>query len=123
MAVNWNGRKLFSRLRRAQIKGGNKTMATAVVHAKQNHEWKNRTATLEGSIGIAEFATPRLGGGVTGLWGSRDVIYAAVHELGSEKLKIPARPYLRPAADEEYPNLARNIREAFVATRPGGGAA
>lgn len=124
-------------MRAAQIHGVNKTMSACVVHAKNNHAWKNRTGVLEGSIDIAEFAHAE-GDGVEGRWGSKDVRYALIHELGGvivpvkaqalaipqpdgsvrfvKKVTIPARPYLRPAADANYPQLVANIREAFEAS-------
>lgn len=109
MAVKWNGKAVAAKVRRAQIKGVNRVMGRCVSHAKQNHEWINRTGSLEGSIGIATYARPE-GTGVSGTWGSQDIVYARVHELGSAKQNIPPRPYLRPAADVHYPRLAAEIR-------------
>ena len=31
-----------------------------------------------------------------------------------KQVTIPARPYLRPAADEEYPKLAERIRASYA---------
>lgn len=135
MTLNWTGEAVTARLRLAQAKGVNATMAAAASHAKRKHDWKNRTATLEGSIDVAEYAKP-VPGGVRGLWGSRDVRYALIQEEGGtiepvsaralfipdhaggiaavvQKVEIPARPYLRPAADAEYPSLTRRIREEY----------
>lgn len=131
--LRWEGKKVIDRLRRAESRGVNETMAAAVVAAKRNHPWRNRTGTLEGSIDIHVFA--RAGrGGVRGVWGSRDVRYALIQELGGvirprraralvfmvdgqfvtvQKVTIPPRPYLRPAADAAYPGLAGRIRAAF----------
>lgn len=133
-SLTWNGPALTAKMRAAQKLGVNATMAAAVRHAKANHTWQNQTATLEGSIKIAEFAREE-GAGVVGTWGSTDVLYALIHELGGvivpvrakalkipqpdgsfrfvKSVKIPARPYLRPAADTTYPNLAGNIKAAF----------
>lgn len=53
-SLKWNGEALTQRMREAQIKGVNKTMADPAIHAKANHTWKNsQGAILEGSIGIA----------------------------------------------------------------------
>ena len=144
MAVNWYGKVVKAKLRNAQIAGVNATMAACVTEAKRNHDWKNRTGALEGSIDIAEPAAALAGGGVRGVWGSKDVVYARIHELGgvirpvrakalvfqaddgtvvvAQKVTMPARPYLRPAADKEYPRLARRIRRAYEASTaaPGG---
>ena len=115
MTVKWRGKQVLSKLRRAQVKGVNITMQDAANHARQNHPWKSRTFELESSIQITTFARPK-GRGVSGIWGSLDIAYALIHELGSEASSgqnIPARPYLRPAADAQYPALASNIRKAF----------
>lgn len=131
MALEWKGDQVVRRMRSAQKFGINKTMADAVNHAKRNHDWNNQTGTLEGSISIAEFAH-RSGNGYRGTWGSKDVVYALIHELGGKivpkrakrllikrkgevvasasSVTIRPRPYLRPAADAIYPQLAANIR-------------
>lgn len=135
MTLQWFGPQVTAKMAKAQMFGVNKTMAEAVEHAKRNHTWQNRTGTLEGSIAISEYAH-RAGKGIAGTWGSRDVRYALIHELGGRivpknkprlvfqvdgewrnvaSVRIPPRPYLRPAADATYPNLARNIREGFAA--------
>lgn len=133
-SLRWNGDALTARMRAAQRLGVNKTMADCVQQAKTNHAWNNQTGVLEGSIKIADFARDDAGG-VVGTWGSTDVRYALIHELGGvivpvrakalaipqadgsvrfvKSVRIPARPYLRPAADARYPQLAANIRAAF----------
>ncbi len=110
--IKWEGPRIVSKMGRAEVRGINVIMSRCVRTAKTTHEWKNRTGILTGSIGIDIFARPQ-GSGHAGIWGSADVAYARVHELGSEKLNIPARPYLRPAADEHYPDLPTEIRKAF----------
>lgn len=133
-SLTWNGKALTERMRTAQKLGVNKTMSDCTIHAKTNHNWQNRTGVLEGSIDIATYAR-EVPGGVEGVWGSQDVAYARIHELGGvivpvkaqalkfqlpdgsfrlvKSVTIPARPYLRPAADAIYPQLAGNIRKAF----------
>ena len=130
----WNGAAVTERMRKAQIQGVNRTMGACVVEAKGNHAWQNRTGVLEGGIDIADYAAQD-GAGVAGTWGVRDVKYALIHELGgtivpvkakalaipqedggvrfAKSVTIPARPYLRPAADSKYPLLAGNIRVAY----------
>ena len=130
MTLRWEGERVSKRLRKAMIAGVNETMGAAVVHARRNHPWQNRTGTLEGSIDISEFAAES-SNGVRGVWGSRDVVYALMQELGgtirptradalvfeidgetvvTQEVTIPPSPYLRPAADAEYPSLAKRIR-------------
>jgi len=133
-SLTWNGPALTAKMRTAQKVGVNATMAECAIQAKNNHTWQNQTGILEGSIDIAEFARDD-GAGVVGTWGSKDVRYALIHELGGvivpvrakalaipqpdgsvrfvKSVRIPARPYLRPAADAIYPKLAGNIKAAF----------
>ena len=132
----WNGKAVSAKAKAAQIAGINRVMAKAVVLAKSNHDWANDTGTLEGGIGIADYAGESAKG-VRGVWGAKDVKYAAIHELGGtiepvnapklaipqedggvvlvDSVTIPARPYLRPAADVAYPGLAKAIKQAFAA--------
>jgi phage gpG-like protein len=141
----WKGKAVTERMRAAMIAGVNKTMADCVVHAKDHHTWKNQSTDLERSIKVTSFAA-REGTYVVGQWGSVDLKYALIHELGGvivpkkakalaipqpdgsvrfvKKVTIPARPYLRPAADLIYPRLAANIRAAWEkggAPAPGAG--
>ena len=111
MSLKWRGPQVLEKMKQAQVTGINATMAQAVEHAKRNHSWINRTGTLEGSIAIAEFAV-RIARGARGLWGSKDVVYALIHELGGRFIK--PRPYLRPAADATYGSLTGNIKRAFA---------
>jgi phage gpG-like protein len=133
-SLKWYGKAVKEDMRAAQIDGVNQTMGACVVHAKRNHTWNNRTAILEGGIDIADYAVPH-SSGVKGTWGVRDVVYARIHELGGtikpktakalrfrlddgtfvvvQQVTMPARPYLRPAADAEYPKLAERIRRAY----------
>ncbi|WP_346915036.1 phage morphogenesis protein [uncultured Roseibium sp.] len=133
-SLKWFGKAVTKNMREAQIEGVNRTMAACAAEAKANHEWQNRTATLEGAIDIADYAAP-VTDGVKGTWGARDVVYALIQELGGtikaknakalaipqddgsvrfvKSVEIPARPYLRPAADKEYPKLAGRIKKAF----------
>lgn len=133
-SLKWFGKAVSAKMRAAQIAGMNRTMAACVADAKQTHDWNNQTGVLEGGIDIADYAEPEADG-VAGTWGVRDVAYARIHELGGtivprnakalvipqpdgsvrfvKSVTIPARPYLRPAADRHYPKLARHIRKAF----------
>jgi len=133
-SLTWKGDALTAKMRQAQKLGVNATMSKAVQHAKNNHAWKNRTGILEGSLDIVNYAR-EVPGGVEGRWGSQDVVYALIHELGgtivpkkaaalaipqpdgsvrfAKSVTIPARPYLRPAADAVYPQLVANVRKAY----------
>lgn len=143
-SLKWFGKAVKGRMRDAQILGVNQTMAACVADAKRNHTFQNRTGILEGGIDIAVYAAPSSDGGVKGTWGVRDVVYARIHELGGvitpkkgkalaipdpnrpggillvKSVTIPKRPYLRPAADTQYPKLAKRIAKAFNrSSKPG----
>ncbi|MFN3990052.1 MAG: hypothetical protein ACK4IS_07320 [Erythrobacter sp.] len=132
--LTWYGAAVSEKMRAAAKLGINATMAACVSQAKSNHSWQNQTGILEGSIKITAFARAA-GNSVIGQWGSADVKYALIHELGgvirpvrakalafrladgsfrmAQQVTIPARPFLRPAADALYPLLADKIRKAF----------
>ena len=140
--LNWNGRAVTARMRDAQIAGINATMGACVVTSKQSHEWQNRSGVLEGGINIVDYAAPAEHG-VRGVWGVQDVRYALIHELGgvikpvkaktlafqledgrmafAQSVTIPARPYLRPSADKNYPSLPDRIRRAYERGGPTNG--
>ena len=112
--VRWEGPRVADKMRRAEMRAINVIMSRCVRGAKTSHPgWKNRTGILEGSIGIEIFARPQ-GSGAAGIWGSVDVVYARVHELGSLTKDYPNQePYLRPQTDIHYPDLPTEIRRAF----------
>lgn len=142
--LTWNGKAVSAKMKAAQQTGVNQTMAEASAHAKNNHAWQNQTAALEGGIGIVDYAAPA-DGGVKGTWGVQDIIYARIQEEGGtivpknakalaipqsdggvafvKSVTIPARPYLRPAADAKYPGLIKNIRVAYQSGNSGAGGA
>ena len=114
-SLKWNGEQLKQLLSQAQSEAINEIMSRSVVHAKNNHAWQNRTGILEGSIGFIDYAVSSAKR-IVGRWGSKDVVYAAIHEFGGyagRGVFIPARPYLRPAADIHYPQLASVIKKRY----------
>lgn len=133
-SLKWYGKAVTQKMEQAQIEGVNKTMAACVVRAKGNHPWQNRSGLLEGAIDVASYAAPH-DNGVKGTWGVRDMAQARILEEGGTivprkakalaipqadgsvrfvtSVTIPPYPYLRPAADIEYPGLAERIRKAF----------
>lgn len=140
-SLKWYGKAVTEAMRAAQIAGVEKTMGACVVRAKNKHPWKNRSVTLEGAIDIAVYPAP-YANGIRGTWGVRDMKQARILELGGtivpkkgqylkipqadgsyrlvKSVTIPAYPYLRPAADLEYPKLAERIRKAFEKGGSGG---
>lgn len=110
MSLKWEGDKIITKFDKCIVLGMADTISKCVRHAKNNHPWKNRSTHLEGSI--REETHPRkVGDEFIGVWGSVDIEYALVLELGG--VNRPAFPYLRPAADAEYPRLKDRIRRCF----------
>lgn len=113
MSLKWEGDKLIKKIDDCVKRGIDQTMAEAAIYAKQNHPWRNRTGTLEGSIRPVVEAHKK-GSEFVGVWGSVDVDYALVLELGSfGRAGVPPYPYLRPAADAIYPRLPSNIKNCL----------
>lgn len=126
--LNWRGPQVLAKVERSARDGVNATMAAAVLHAKANHgpgarsrqRFQTRTGELERSIRITQPAkTTRKR--TFGRWGSKGVNYARRQELGFQGkdaagrvVNAPAYPFLRPAAEAEYPKLAGRIRRAFA---------
>lgn len=103
----WRGREVAKQVREAAKRGIDETTSAAVNSAKQNHGWANVTGTAEGSIQMRP--AQKVGRKVVGRWGSYSVDYFLALELGSG-VRDGDRT-LRRAADQEYPELARRIRE------------
>lgn len=103
--VDWRGDEVKRNVNRAAAKAVDETMGKCVVRAKQKVRVK--TATLQGSIRFDPAVV--YSRGVRGTWGSFDVNYALWQEIGTSRMS--AQPYLRPAADAEYPQLADRIRD------------
>lgn len=106
--LDWKGDDVHKRMLRAAANGIDRTLAPCVNDAKGLVRVK--TATLQGSIRFepAEIHGTR----ISGLWGSFDVNYALWQEIGTHRMS--AKPYLRPAADRNYGQLAANIRREFA---------
>tara|TARA_Y100000310_G_scaffold204664_1_gene204897 strand:- start:212 stop:547 length:336 start_codon:yes stop_codon:yes gene_type:complete len=100
----WNGPKISNKIVDVVKLAMDDTMAKCVVTAKA--KVPVRTGTLQGSIQMRE---TRIEGQVlTGLWGSFNVKYAIYVEMGTGRMS--AQPYLRPAADQHYPELTKRIK-------------
>ncbi len=140
--INWRGGEIKRKAAKAAMLGIDATMAAAAIHAKSNHgagatsgpvrdvagkfvkgsggraRFQTRSSELERSIRISKPAR-RDRRGVVGRWGSIGIIYARRIELGFQGkdsagrvVDAPAFPFLRPAAEAEYPKLAKRIRKA-----------
>lgn len=110
MRLDWNGEGVEKDVIAAAKLGIDRTAAACVEHAKNNHEWENRTGTAEGSIQIRPARV--VGSLIMGQFGSYGVIYFFWLELGT--IKMAAMPCLRPALDAEGPKLVQNIQDAYA---------
>jgi len=101
--LEWFGDRVKARVREAERLAIDETTAACIDPAKNRVHVKTRI--LQGSIQFRDAEEEE--GRVVGRWGSFDVNYAFWQEVLPEPR---GRAYLRPAADEEYPKLARRIQ-------------
>ncbi len=101
----WNGDKIISKMRRAEVRGLGFTRARSVAHAKRNHPgWRSRSKRAQRSI-KALGKVHRDGSEFVAEWGSR-LWYVLFLDLfhGS---------FLRSAADATYGKLHAKIKEFY----------
>lgn len=126
MALNWKGDELKRKTERAVRLAIDATMAAAIQHARRNHgagahgagRFVSQKGDLERGTKIVQHAKKK-GGSIVGRWGVVGVPQARRIELGFQGkdslgrvFAQPPFPYLRPAAEIEYPKLAGRIRRA-----------
>ena len=126
--LNWKGDALKRKVERASVLGIDATMSAAIIHAKSNHgagahgqdRFVTHFSALEGGTRITQRARPDRSG-VVGRWGVINVVYARRIELGFQGKDSAGRvidaqpfPYLRPAAQAEYPKLAGRIKRGLT---------
>ncbi|MCH9693834.1 MAG: phage morphogenesis protein [Gammaproteobacteria bacterium] len=131
MGLDWKGDELKAKMKRAQLTGVDSTMAACVLHAKRNHSagahgadrFETQTGVLERSVRIVDLTYEKPRKGVLGIWGSTQLAYAIRIEFGFQGkdsmgrvIDQQAYPFLRPAAQKEYPKLAGRIRRALKTT-------
>lgn len=126
MALEWNGDDIKRQTVRAARLAIDATMSAAIIDAKSNHgagahaqgRFVSHTGELERGTRIVKPAKLR-GRQVVGRWGVIGVIYARRIELGFQgkdskgrTVDAPSYSYLRPAAEREYPKLAKRLKRA-----------
>lgn len=106
--VDWRGKQLIAEMRAAARVGVNETVDAARDDARVSHEWLNRTGRLEEEI-VSEHATPA-DPNPTARFGTtrRRGFYGLFHEEGT--VHEYERPFLRPAADRHFGELAARIK-------------
>jgi hypothetical protein len=103
---SWHGEQIAADVERAVVAGINETLALCVGFSIP------RAPIDTGFLRASAFVRParRTASGVVGQWGY-SASYAAYVELGT--VRMPARPYMRPAADALYSGLAARIRRHY----------
>lgn len=105
--IDWKGDDLKRKLRGAEMRGIDDTMAAGAITFKGSHPgWHNRTGTAEGSVRTIEQSHEDSRGAV-GRWGSTGVVYFIF-------LEILRGAALRAAATVEYPRLLERIKQQFA---------
>lgn len=128
--LDWKGDMVKSDVERAAILAVNATMSACIIHARGDHgpgahgktRFESHSGELERGVKIVKPAK-RDRRGVVGRWGVQGVVYARRIELGFQGKDRAGRtvdaapfPFMRPAAEEEYPNLAKRTRRALDRT-------
>lgn len=103
----WNGPEVQARVHGAVVRAVNETMGDCVTSAKELVHVD--TSALQGSIRFEPAHSQ--GDKVVGHWGSFDIKYALWQEVLPEGRG--GKAYLRPSADEHYPELKKKIAEAM----------
>jgi hypothetical protein len=124
--INWKGDPLKRKAEKASMLGIDATISAAIMHARSNHgagahaarRFVTHTGELERHTKFSKHAR-RTRRGVVGSWGIIGLAYGRRIELGFQGkdargavVDAPAFPFLRPAAEAEYPKLAGRIRRA-----------
>lgn len=107
--LTWNGNEIKAKLQEAQRLAIDETTHACVTPAK--NRVRRISGTLQGSIQARP--ARREGSRTVGRWGSFDVNYALWQEIITFS-RAGHQPYLRPAAEEEYPKLAARVRAYYL---------
>jgi hypothetical protein len=108
MRLDWKGPQIKARVEHATLRGIDDCTEAAARDAQGSHWWRNRSGDLQSNI-IAEPAKVAPGGHRRGRFGS------SLRRGGFYGLFLERRtPFLRPAADREFPKLGRAIRRRFI---------
>ncbi len=125
--LQWQGQLQKQTMSDAAVLAINATMSAAIIHARSNHSpgarggrrFESQSGELERNTKIVRPAR-RDSKGVTGRWGVKGVAYGRRIELGFQgkdslgrSFGQPPYPYLRPAAEIEYPKLGGRLRRAY----------
>ncbi len=118
MAINWKGKELTRKVKKAVAFGINDTVKDAIVYALKHHPgWRYRTGLAEGSITVKEFATATQ---LRSLWGS---IWSSSKTKVAKStgrahdtnyvwfLEFHHGSFLRNAADAIYKTLTKRIKK------------
>lgn len=108
--LTWHGDAIAKRIDEAQRLGIDET--TLACQDPAMSRVRVKTGNLRRSIPRGHQPARREGGKWVGRWGSADVNYALWQEIGTARMS--AQPYLRPAAEIQYPKLAERIKKFFA---------
>jgi HK97 gp10 family phage protein len=105
--LNWNGDAIVDKAKEAAKAAVDETNAAAGEQMRSSHPWQSDTGELEREIedqpAQVEGSSVRGGVNLAPHW--------ILLELGT--VNAPAYPFVRPAIDAEYPQLAGRTREHF----------
>jgi hypothetical protein len=110
---DWNGDDFIQHVEQAAREAINETVDAARDDAALSHEWVNRTMQLEEEI-VSEHADPdaRNPSAKFGTTRRRGFV-GLFHEEGT--VHEYERPFIRPAADRQFPTFVERIRRRRLA--------
>lgn len=103
MRLEWYGDQILRQFQDQMIAAVDDTLADCAAEAKAHAPVD--TGALRNDITFKP--ARRSGDGISGSFGAYSVAYAIYQEIGT--YKMPARPYLRPAADRLFPTLLSRV--------------
>lgn len=106
-ALEWHGDEVLAKVRDAVVKAIDVCTSLAALRAQELAP--RDTGHMANTIEFEKAS--RNGNTIVGRMGNWTADYTLWNEIGTRRM--PPRPFLRPAADSEFPNLPERIQRAL----------
>ncbi|MGK2898621.1 MAG: hypothetical protein ACSLE9_08020 [Burkholderiaceae bacterium] len=104
LKLNWAGKAYNAAARQAVLGAVYQTLSAAALEAQRRAP---RDTGFMAATTVVTRPPSIKGDGVSGEFGNETADYTLWNEIGTSRM--PARPFIRPAADLEFPNLPARI--------------